>query len=445
MLSARLRKSAMTTAAARRPRLSLSSKGMERFTGTSLNYDNNFTFILGADRYSCPSFVAEFLSPRVSFLRSEDSTVDEFVVKTLDPDHLFTAVLSLGFGGALDMDRGRVRFLRSIFSELGNSELFELTFDASEEPVQIAREDLLSRLFFFSESGGDCERDLHFVASHFYEFSLSDFDNFSFVVLERILSDGSLVVKSEDCIFDLIHRRASRDLSFFPLLEYLRFEFISKRCMETAFAFIRDSFPLLSIGIWDSLANRLFLPAPSSTKFDRFDIPLPAFDSKIITSCPDIFADFGGKQLRLLYRGSRDGFGASDFHRLCDGHKGILTVIQSSEDYVFGGYTSLAFRSQYNGEHDASKRTYVWTLKNPHNLPPQIFPQKTQFVGIQDYPHCGPSFGRPDLYVLDRGNATDQNSSNLSQFVNDSGIAGHEVLTGARHFVVKEIEVFQVI
>ena len=33
----------------------------------------------------------------------------------------------------------------------------------------------------------------------------------------------------------------------------------------------------------------------------------------------------------LLYRGSRDGFGAADFHSKCDSHKNTLTILKAKE------------------------------------------------------------------------------------------------------------------
>jgi hypothetical protein len=35
---------------------------------------------------------------------------------------------------------------------------------------------------------------------------------------------------------------------------------------------------------------------------------------------PALFAEFRGKRFALLWRGSRDGFGAPDFDGRCDGH-----------------------------------------------------------------------------------------------------------------------------
>jgi hypothetical protein len=54
------------------------------------------------------------------------------------------------------------------------------------------------------------------------------------------------------------------------------------------------------------------------------------FASLIIADIPVLFAAFRGKRFALLWRGSRDGFGARDFHVRCDGHAPTLTLIQDT-------------------------------------------------------------------------------------------------------------------
>jgi hypothetical protein len=43
---------------------------------------------------------------------------------------------------------------------------------------------------------------------------------------------------------------------------------------------------------------------------------------------------------KLLYRSSRDGWDACDFHRWCDSKGATITVVKCTEGNVFGGYTS---------------------------------------------------------------------------------------------------------
>ena len=51
------------------------------------------------------------------------------------------------------------------------------------------------------------------------------------------------------------------------------------------------------------------------------------------------------KLLRLIYRGSKDGFTADVFHSKCD-HKGpTLAVILSEHGKIFGGFTDIEWDS----------------------------------------------------------------------------------------------------
>jgi hypothetical protein len=188
-------------------RLSLSAKGLQRLE--SVNHERDFAFIVDSERYPCSSFVAEFLSPRITSLRSQDITIHEFVIETEDADYQFGTLLSVGFGGELSMSRNEVSFARSVCRELWNYGLFEQTL--KREEGEITDEELKARIEFLSGVDGSCGYEIPVVASHFHQFSVSDFDHLSPSVLESILSDGSLVVRDEDSVFDVVHRLASED------------------------------------------------------------------------------------------------------------------------------------------------------------------------------------------------------------------------------------------
>jgi hypothetical protein len=423
--------------------LSLSAKGLERLQNVSDQSD--FAFIVGLERYSCPSFVAEFLSPRVSSLRSQDITIDELPIDTADPTHQFGTFLSIGFGHAISFTRADLGFVRSVCDELWNSELFETILTGGEGPIQ--EDELKARLAFFSGAEGRFDWDVSVLASHFYEFAVSDFDQLSPSLLQALLSDSKLVLGDEDTLFEIVHRRASEDLMYFGLLEFVRFEFLSAPCMTRAAAFISSSLDSLTFGIWSSLRTRLMLPVAASAGTDRLT-SLPAIDSKIVSAIPEIFSGLGDATFQLLYRGSRDGFGASEFHRRCDRHPNTVTLILSTNDCIFGGYTPRAWNSGEPGfASDPSLRSFVFTLKNPHNLPPQIFKQKRSECAIYDNRAYGPTFGYGfTLHIGDDCHRRETSHSNfVSTYTNDTGIAAQQVLAGVCNFTVEEIEVFEVI
>ena len=52
-------------------------------------------------------------------------------------------------------------------------------------------------------------------------------------------------------------------------------------------------------------------------------------------------------QAQLLFRKSRDGSKSEDFHKKCD-NKGItITFIETTDNYIFGGYTELEWDKSF--------------------------------------------------------------------------------------------------
>jgi hypothetical protein len=83
----------------------------------------------------------------------------------------------------------------------------------------------------------------------------------------------------------------------------------------------------------------------------------------------------------LLWRGSRDGFAARDFHRRCDGRSPTLTVIRDTRGNVFGGFTGVAWGSPRTFSRlrgNPSVKSFLFTVNNPHNLAGRIFRLKSE-------------------------------------------------------------------
>jgi hypothetical protein len=175
---------------------------------------------------------------------------------------------------------------------------------------------------------------------------------------------------------------------------------------------------------------------------------LPEIDSLIISEYPrEILGDFAGGRFDLLWRGTRDGFGAATFHAKCNGRGNILTIVMDMNGYIFGGFTPIALDSSNATKQDSSNRSFLFTLKNPTGTNPMKFPMIPSKIAITCYANYGPYFGNSnDLYIADNCNQNLNNASNLGvNFTNNTGQPGHLFLTGANNFQVKEIEVFQII
>jgi hypothetical protein len=174
-------------------------------------------------------------------------------------------------------------------------------------------------------------------------------------------------------------------------------------------------------------------------------IPLPLalqFDSQIFSGFALPFAEFREKQFVLLWRGSRDGFGAIDFHSRCDGHANTLTLILDTDGNVFGGFTLVEWES-VSGKYkcDNSLRSFLFTLKNPHNTPAMTFALKPERKEYAIYAHSsyGPIFGGGcDLVVYSQCNTNANSSTHCigNTYTNDSGVANDKLFTGSARFKV---------
>jgi hypothetical protein len=160
-------------------------------------------------------------------------------------------------------------------------------------------------------------------------------------------------------------------------------------------------------------------------------------DSLVFDDFPAIFEDFKGQKFTLLWRGTRDGFGADDFHSRCDGHPNTLTVILDTDGNIFGGFTPLKWESRmpkslidWNNcyKADPSLKSFLFTLKNPQKSPARRFALKTEkkltaMCCVSDF---GPEFC--DIVAADTCTANTANSIDFGNHSrNDIGVTGRAI------------------
>jgi hypothetical protein len=263
-----------------------------------------------------------------------------------------------------------------------------------------------------------------------FDLTSIDLSSLSVDAVEEILSDGSFCIESED---DLLLRLLKLGSDYRPLLKYIDIRFLSSQ--KIAMLSEHEEFPMECV--WSEIADWLFF---LSTR---------KLDSVIVSEFPDLFAEFGGKQFSLLWRGGRDGFDPKHFHSRCDGHANTLTLIEDTKGNIFGGFTPLKWESliwngmgegRDNGCHktDPSLKSFIFTLKNPHEFPARKFGVKAgrcaMFCDQGFGPHLGDIFVRYRCATGEFGN----------RYTNDTGLPGKTFFTGSQEFRAKEIEVFEI-
>jgi hypothetical protein len=64
-----------------------------------------------------------------------------------------------------------------------------------------------------------------------------------------------------------------------------------------------------------------------------------AFQSIIVSGFPVVLSPIEEKTVRLLYRGTRDGFTASNHDSLVPDHSNLLALVETTGGWRFGCYT----------------------------------------------------------------------------------------------------------
>jgi hypothetical protein len=230
----------------------LSGIGMRNLATATTSPD--FEFIVGTVAYPCPWFVAAFLSPTVSRFHSIDPSMNKFHIRTTDTDHQFAKFISLGWGGTFEVSEQNAIFFRSIVRELGNSELEGLITDDLMGPLTLSNAFERLRECEFYDYPSD--PIVGFLAAHFFEID-SIPDDISVSILSRILAHRSLRVLDEDWLFGVISSRIDLDPGAFSLFEFVLFEFMSVKAIQSFIELSRRHFERFNICIWDSVTSRL--------------------------------------------------------------------------------------------------------------------------------------------------------------------------------------------
>ncbi|KAJ5071302.1 pep-cterm sorting domain-containing protein [Anaeramoeba ignava] len=163
--------------------------------------------------------------------------------------------------------------------------------------------------------------------------------------------------------------------------------------------------------------------------------------------------------MKLGFFASEYDFSAEKFHEICDNKGKTLVIIETIEDFIFGGFTTIGWGlqsgkcyklpSNREGYRVKDKKAFIFSLKNPSNSDPVCFPINPQFAGyaLQHSENRGPTFG----YTRFRGYTVLSDFEILIKM--ESGRTGFpqkylgqdiqkNFLVGSSSFVVKEIEVY---
>ena len=178
-------------------------------------------------------------------------------------------------------------------------------------------------------------------------------------------------------------------------------------------------------------------------KTNEFDSLILKESNRVDEFIRKIYEWSGCNNMKLLYRGTRDGMGGNYFHNKCNNQGPTISLFKNDKGYIFGGYTSIDWTSI--GSFKSVPDSFIFTLTNIHGTEPTKFPNSNTNKSIYDYSNCGPSFGGGrDFYTLDNSSG-----SGFPHSYKDILGKGKSIFTGDsdnnnNSFKLKEIEVFKI-
>ena len=146
-------------------------------------------------------------------------------------------------------------------------------------------------------------------------------------------------------------------------------------------------------------------------------------------------------KFELIFRMSENGSKAQDFHKFCDSKGPTLTLIKTTKNKLFGGFTPLNWDSKEKDLEDESNQTFIFSL----DLMKKYDIIKINDPAIRNSSSRGPYFGNCDFCLNENMKEGYTYANSDCNFLSNNDLE----LTGGKgeyeSFEVKEFEVYKVI
>ena len=144
----------------------------------------------------------------------------------------------------------------------------------------------------------------------------------------------------------------------------------------------------------------------------------------------------------LIFKMTENGYDSKDFHKFCDDKEPTLTLVKTTKNKIFGGFTPLNWKNSEYGIIDESNQTFLFSLNEI---------KKYDLINKTDYAiHTtkGPYFGASDLLL--GSNMTNMKNGISYANENCNFLSNNNLeLTGGKgeheNFETEELEVYKVI
>ena len=145
--------------------------------------------------------------------------------------------------------------------------------------------------------------------------------------------------------------------------------------------------------------------------------------------------DDSNGEFNLLYRSSRDGRSDSTFHSKCDNKGSTLTIVETTNGLILGGYSNTSWLSPSNARYVEANKAFLFNLSStPQKMKLKDTNANSAVYNSRSY---GPAFGSGHDLLVQGGNV-------YPRFGHTYEASSSPELTYGSTYTIKEMEVFQV-
>jgi hypothetical protein len=162
---------------------------------------------------------------------------------------------------------------------------------------------------------------------------------------------------------------------------------------------------------------------------------------EVVNSLIKSWLPFKEFKLRLLYRGSRDGYESTSFHNKCDNVQHTITIVENNFAKVIGGYSDQTWNA-LESPWKTSENTFLFSITNKETYPVVKSGEHHAIYAKGDF---GPSFGwNFNFHIYNQCNVNTKSYVIMNNAYYETKGKTEEQYAGAKNFKVKEIEVLAV-
>jgi hypothetical protein len=152
-------------------------------------------------------------------------------------------------------------------------------------------------------------------------------------------------------------------------------------------------------------------------------------------------------EFKLIFRGSRDGFSAKEFHKICDNQSRTVSIIKVKDsNEILGGYNPIDWKDNsifFGSSYRATKDSFIFSFMNKNDIENCLISRvENEKFAINYWHHYGPSFGYGDLIIY--GGIDEASFNNNTSYCNKHSYE-KQIRETTNKFSIEEYEIFQII